>query len=78
MIPLRKTYNWLEISATGNLLKLSWCRKEGNNSWKGTFPLDPGKYQYKFVVDGEWKLDPCNPEVITSNIGANHSLGKVS
>ncbi len=53
-------------------------QKEGNNIWKGTFPLDPGKYQYKFVVDGEWKLDPYNPEVETSNMGANNSLVRVS
>jgi hypothetical protein len=53
-------------------------QEKGNNIWKGTFPLDPGKYQYKFVVDGEWKLDPYNPEVVTSNMGANNSLVKVS
>ncbi len=53
-------------------------QKEGNNIWKGIFPLDPGKYQYKFVVDGEWKLDPYNPEVVTSNMGANNSLVSVS
>ena len=49
-----------------------------NNIWKGTFPLDPGKYQYKFVVDGEWKIDPYNPEVTTSNQGTNNSLVIVS
>jgi len=53
-------------------------QKEGNNLWKGIFPLDPGKYQYKFVVDGEWKLDPYNSEVVTSNMGANNSLVSVS
>jgi 1,4-alpha-glucan branching enzyme len=53
-------------------------QEKGNNIWKGTFPLDPGKYQYKFVVDGEWKLDPYNPEVVTSNMGANNSLVTVS
>ena len=53
-------------------------QEKGNNLWKGTFPLDPGKYQYKFVVDGEWKLDPYNPEVITGNMGANNSLVRVS
>ena len=53
-------------------------QEKGNNLWKGIFPLDPGKYQYKFVVDGEWKLDPYNPEVVTSNMGANNSLVRVS
>ena len=54
------------------------AQEEGNNIWKGTFLLDPGKYQYKFVVDGEWKLDPNNPEVATGNLGANNSLVRVS
>jgi hypothetical protein len=53
-------------------------QEKGNNIWKGTFPLDPGKYQYKFVVDGEWKIDPFNPEVATNDLGANNSLVIVS
>jgi chromosome partitioning protein len=53
-------------------------QEEGNNIWRGTFPLDPGKYQYKFVVDGEWKIDPNNPEVAINDQGANNSLVIVS
>lgn len=53
-------------------------QEKGNNLWKGIFPLDPGKYQYKFVVDGEWKIDPHNPEVVINDQGANNSLVIVS
>ena len=53
-------------------------QEERNNIWKGTFPLDPGKYQYKFVVDGEWKIDPYNSDVVTGNQGTNNSLVSVS
>lgn len=53
-------------------------QEEGNNIWRGTFPLDPGKHQYKFVVDGEWKIDPHNPEVVINDQGANNSLVIVS
>ncbi len=49
-----------------------------NNVWKGTIPLESGMYQYKFIVDGEWKIDPYNPEVATSDFGANNSLIIVS
>ena len=56
----------------------SMVQEKGNNLWKGIFPLDPGKYQYKFVVDGEWRIDPCNPDVVTSNQGTNNSLVIVS
>ncbi len=30
--------------------------------WETTLALDPGRYSYKFKVDGRWRLDPTNPE----------------
>ncbi len=33
-------------------------REEGGN-WAVTFFLAPGKYEYRFVVDGIWTDDPC-------------------
>ncbi|TXH22295.1 MAG: hypothetical protein E6Q99_09150 [Elusimicrobia bacterium] len=30
--------------------------------WSADVPLNPGRYAYKFKVDGEWLLDPTNPE----------------
>lgn len=29
--------------------------------WRLPYALAPGVYEYKFVVDGEWILDPANP-----------------
>jgi 1,4-alpha-glucan branching enzyme len=26
--------------------------------WTVSLPLDPGRYEYKFVVDGEWCCEP--------------------
>jgi chromosome partitioning protein len=46
--------------------------------WKGTMQLKSGKYQYKFIVDGKWKIDPYNPEVMTSDMGISNSLLIVS
>jgi 1,4-alpha-glucan branching enzyme len=53
-------------------------QQKENKIWKGTVQLKPGKYQYKFIVDGEWKIDPCNPEVMTSDVGVSNSLLIVS
>ena len=53
-------------------------KQNENKIWKGTVQLEPGKYQYKFIVDGEWKIDPCNPEVTTSDMGVSNSLLIVS
>lgn len=33
---------------------------KSSDGWIGTIPLPPGKHYYKFVVDGEWILDPHN------------------
>ncbi len=30
--------------------------------WEITLDLSPGRYSYKFKVDGRWELDPTNPE----------------
>ena len=53
-------------------------QEKKNKIWKGVIPLSPGKYQYKFIVDGEWKIDPYNPGAVTSDLGVNNSLVTVS
>lgn len=32
-----------------------------NKVWRCTYVLAPGNYLYKYVVDGEWILDPASP-----------------
>ncbi len=34
-------------------------RRNGNDLWQRVMPLNKGGYRYKFLVDGEWKLDPA-------------------
>ena len=36
-----------------------------------------GIYFYKWVVDGEWKLDPCNPEIYTNGTMGTNSMVKM-
>src|SRR5690606_38072186 len=35
--------------------------KKVNNGWSLPLNLDPGKYEYKFIVDGHWTHDAKNP-----------------
>ena len=35
-------------------------RRERDGNWKTRLKLTPGRYEYKFWVDGEWKEDPKN------------------
>jgi chromosome partitioning protein len=46
--------------------------------WTKILRLAPGTYQYRYVVDGEWRADPENPEVISSSVGARNSVLVVS
>jgi len=45
--------------------------------WSIEMIAEPGKYQYKFVVDGQEKLDPSNPDSISNNIGGFNSLVQI-
>jgi chromosome partitioning protein len=49
-------------------------QQKGDKVWKGTIHLTPGKYEYKFIVDGKWKIDPNNPEVTNNDLGVGNSL----
>jgi hypothetical protein len=42
--------------------------------WTKILRLAPGTYQYRYVVDGEWRADPENPEVVSSATGGRNSV----
>ena len=52
--------------------------QEDDKVWEGLLQLTSGRYQYKYIVDGEWKTDPHNHEVTTSDAGTGNSLLTVS
>ena len=49
---------------------------EGPGSWTATLRLPPGEYQYRFIVDGDWRDDPEAPRV-ENGLGGTNSLLKV-
>ena len=42
--------------------------REGND-WVCRMDLEPGVYRYKFIVDGDWLLDPTNPDTVEDEAG---------
>jgi chromosome partitioning protein len=42
--------------------------------WTKILSLPPGTYEYRYVVDGEWREDPENPEAVSSAVGGRNSL----
>jgi hypothetical protein len=47
--------------------------REGDE-WVCRIDLDPGIYRYKFIVDGNWTLDPANPETVEDEAGNVNNL----
>ena len=46
--------------------------------WETTLSLPTGRYEYKFVVDGEWRHDPTARENIPNQHGSLNSVIEVT
>lgn len=42
--------------------------------WTKVLTLEPGTYQYRYVVDGEWREDPSNPQTAPGPTGQPNSI----
>ncbi len=51
--------------------------KDGNGVYRGIMMLIPGEYEYKFVVDGDWRIDENNPCFASNDLGTLNSVLKV-
>jgi 1,4-alpha-glucan branching enzyme len=50
-------------------------QKDGDgSSWKVSLPLRPGRYEYRFVVDGQWISDPSAKETTANDFGSTNSV----
>ncbi len=47
---------------------------EGTGVWQKLVPLEKGRYEYKFFVDGRWVNDPDNPNRAVTEFGENSLL----
>lgn len=52
-------------------------KRQNDGHWKTTVALAPGRYQYKFVVDGEWLPDPRAHESVWNHHGTLNSVIEV-
>ena len=47
--------------------------KQKDGSYRKQLSLEPGHYEYKFVADGQWHVDPSGEGVATNEYGAENS-----
>ena len=50
----------------------------GNGRWVGDMTIKPGRYEYLFVVDGQWMPDPNAKESVQNPFGGRNSILGVS
>ncbi len=53
-------------------------RKQKDGSFAAAVPLAPGSYEYKFLLDGQWALDPDNPAWAANPYGSLNSVAVVT
>lgn len=51
--------------------------KHGSDEWRTELSLEPGVYEYKFIVDGTWQEDPSACESVGNPFGSRNSLKQV-
>lgn len=42
--------------------------------WQTTIPLSPGRYEYRFLVDGHWEDDPECEERVSNPFGSRNCV----
>jgi len=53
-------------------------RRFKDGTWKKMLKLKPGRYEYRFIVDGQWWTDPENPQRQHNPFGQENSVLNVS
>lgn len=48
--------------------------KNGDGVYRCRLLLTPGEYQYKFLVDGEWRSDAMNADFVPNEYGSLNSV----
>ncbi len=67
-----------EVSLVGDFNnwnpKIHPMKSVGNNLWNKTVMLPAGTYEYKFLIDGVWQLDPQNNQMCTNCFGSYNNI----
>ena len=61
---------WGDSAATATPM----ADEDGDGVWEAQLVLEPGTYQYKFIVDGVWTVDPSNPNRTDDNEGGFNNV----
>ena len=74
---------WKQASATSVTVAGSFngwdasrtpLKKAEDGEWKATVWLPAGRYEYRFIVDGQWINDPNARESVENTFGSTNSV----
>ena len=68
-IPVRVTGSFCDWESNSVALK-----KDRKGNWKTKLELIPGRYEYRFLVDGEWRDDPNCSERSPNGFGSDNCV----
>ena len=57
--------------------KSSTARRDSRGNWSVKVSLRPGKYEYKFFVDGQWVNDPGCRACVPNSYGTQNCIVEV-
>lgn len=49
-------------------------KKDEDGVWRKIVMVYPGRYEYKFLVDGYWQLDPQNEDCCLNSFGSLNNV----
>jgi 1,4-alpha-glucan branching enzyme len=55
-------------------LKKHTMKKDDKGRWSKIVTLAPGRYEYKFLVDGHWQNDPNNDQMVANSFGTQNNI----
>jgi 1,4-alpha-glucan branching enzyme len=50
------------------------AKKDSRGNWVVKVSLKPGKYEYKFIVDGSWLNDPRCTSCVVNSFGTQNCI----
>lgn len=67
-----------EVYLTGNFnnwdINVNPMKKDKSGVWKTTLSLKPGRYEYRFLVDGNWQNDPSCCDCVPNEFGSENCV----
>jgi len=68
------TYGFCPFLTLNSIIPL---KKEENGVWKKITLLLPGRYKYKFLVDGRWQNDSASDRLCVNCFGTQNNVIEV-